>query len=593
MSAGQAVHSPVIVDLYLPAAIFPLVGVHAVVDEISLYAGAAVGTASVRFPHQYALNAQVTMGMPCRIQILDRVIFRGVIGQAPYRIHEGDQGDEVALFLYDDKWRLRARTIGQPGIGTVPAAPPEEVGDEGFSDVGFDTVFNPDGIPNKAPAALDFHSGSSAVQWTLKSMLEWVFEYYVNEDAATLNPALLSVNYDLVPSHVDLTGMPALEAIDAICKLAGESWTLLPGTDASAFRPVRAGAGTVRSVKLFPPRGGAQASTASGLHPSEIEIGGSIQDYADRFVAVSANSAMEQVYSNVGADPLLILSTPTDPKYSYRWAVDVTAYEANGLGRDLSAGSRPKAWLPHLLSRPNAAVDGYLTALEMEAPFARQRPAVPAPVLWMSPYSTAIADARLVVSGYALDLDAGTVDMEPKVVLATADQEENETIGTPFPAPSLWLTVATRLETRQSATADNDARLPDEERVVRIIRKNELVPELRGNPVLPTPGSDNRNAWMQILADDTYVNWTTALQAAADAAAIAADDLETPISMRFPLFPTLDIGDRISISGRTHSASADAVVTEIVYRVHEAYEIRVRATNAVGNLDPDNFERAA
>jgi hypothetical protein len=177
--------------------------------------------------------------------------------------------------------------------GATPTTPPASVGLRGFTDVGFDVCFNADGRPNKSPTALDFCTGSAAIYWTLEDCLKFVFNWYIPATVATLNTAQLKTSnvtraaWLRRPAHLNLSGETALDAVDQVVGLTGESWTLDYSANISAFRSVHAAGGTVRAAEAFLPSRGAQAASASDKTPSEMRVSGTLENCRDSVQVVS------------------------------------------------------------------------------------------------------------------------------------------------------------------------------------------------------------------------------------------------------------------------------------------------------------------
>lgn len=586
---------PPSVSIHLPGRVIRALDADPVLEEICLYANAAVGSAVLAFPGVHARSAMPAMGERAHLEIGGEIVFRGVVGQCPYTVDE--QTDEVRLVLICDKWRLRGVTVGQQGIGTWDTGAGEEhIGETGFTAVGYDLVFNPAGVPNKHESVLDFDTSSNAVPWTLKDVLELLFEHYapagieLPEDLAELD-----IEYDTEPVSLELAGMDLLAAIDHVAGLAGTGWTLDPrGTDASVLRVFKAmqlPSGEARVARLFAPGGGARADQAGEMSPSSITVGPSIVEWRGTVQAVSANAVVEHTYSTLGEHPLLVHSHPGSSRFAARLAVDVTEYAEHGLGAALPPGSAPKAWMPELVTRANAAGSGYLTDLDMADPVNRGRAPLPAPLLYVA-LPEDPESAVLVMGGYELDLDACTIDLEPALVLATADPVENRKVEPEdFEACHFSLTVATRIEERESHVLEAYVQLDDP--VTEVIRV-PVTPARRGLVRLPDLASSNRNAAVIIDQSESpdYVSHVIELASIATRAIATAMIVERPVSLMFPLFPRLHIGDIIQLSGReTPTESSGAMVTEIVYRVAESYETRVRATNLPARSTAQDHER--
>jgi hypothetical protein len=271
------------------------------VHEVSVFAGATIGQAVVGWPARYASDASMEMGKSVRLRIGSKTAFRGVVGQMLGTIDPDD--DSIGVLLYDDKWLLNSRTVGQVGIGTQGG------GAGGFADVGFQVVFNRAGAPNKNPDSLDFNTGSTAVYWTCKTVLQFLFAYYV-PDGFTLDASAFSAAYDRAPTDLDLRWMKALDAIDTVVSIAGESWGLTYQTSGSTFVSVRPGAGDQKRVRLFAPKGGARAESAGETVAQNATISKSIRTVRDRYQAVSAPVVKEHTYCSIEDEtwgvPLLV-----------------------------------------------------------------------------------------------------------------------------------------------------------------------------------------------------------------------------------------------------------------------------------------------
>lgn len=561
----------------------------ATIRELNLFAGDAIGSAILAYPTEYARDASPEMGRAVTVRMGGKVVFRGVLGYAPFEIDTG--ADEVELVLFDDKWEMRANRIGQPGIGTRPTTPAEDVGRDGFADVGFEIIFNRDGMPNKDPAILDFNTGSTAVYWTVGTALQFVFAYYIATDVARLDAAVLSTAYARTPSHVNLVGQDALQAVQSLVDLTGESWGLVPQSGYSAFQPVRPGAGTQRTVRLFPPTGKAAATSAGIYHADVCHVGTSVKDLADVYQAVSAPAVKEHTYSSAGSDPLLARdATFADREYVARFKVDVTKYSAHNLGGNLSSGSKPKAWLDYLLTRYKADNSAYLTAAEIAAtPALLRAERVKKPLCWIATDGVE-ANARLVVGGMRMDRENGFLDFQGTVdLMPDSGTEPEEVTVSDWSVAALWLTVATVLEVPEYSETDADSKyLPRP--FYQVIPKPDLVPERRQLAWLPTIGGSNND--VDVAADpdeETYVDVTARLEEAVASALAAAPGIETPLSLEFPFIPPFDIGDRIEIAGRDVGQTGDEVVTRIKYGKHGVEKTFIDATNVTAAVEPEKF----
>jgi hypothetical protein len=560
------------------------------VQRISLQAGAEIGTAVVEYPATYAQNATPAIGKRASIKIGETMVFRGAIAHAPFEI--GPDRDEFQLILSCDKWLMARNVIGQAAIGST-------VG--GFIDVGYDLVFNKDGRPNRDPAEIEFSLGTGAVYWTLQDMLTFVFDNYIDTDVAIIPGGLtLPEEFLIAPSHVNLVGQTALQAVDTICKIASVSWGLVPAEDASGLCIVKPGTGTARVARFYKPKAGAGVSGVNTLHANAGRVEHSMVRTRDYIQAVSGNVVCEQTYSNIGLTCLLDLVPGfKDPKYVARFAVDVTQYAANELGQSLTAGSKPKPWLGSLVTRIKADGSAYLLAAEIAAdPELRAAKRVDAPIVWMSADGDPLR-ARLVTGGMRVDSEHCTIDFESEVELAKSvpvDSEKNKnTIKfIDWEAVGIWATVATITErVEYDQESEPSPYLPLAHYLV--IRKDDLIPEKRFNSWLPDLAtSSNRNA-IEIQAEtdeESYVDVESQLTEIASNALVGSNALETRLELKFPCFPLFQLGDWVTVEGRALGLSGNEVVIGIDYDVNESFETAIQCTNVISGVKPGKYLEA-
>lgn len=567
--------------IYFPSAV--------AVHRVELMAGAAIGTAVISYPAHYAADAAPEMGKGVRIEVAGRTIFRGVVGDGPFAV--GDNTDELQLILYDDKWLMSRRTIGEPGVGTMPTGVP---GFHGFNDVGFDVIFNRDGKPNKDPDPLkrDFITDSTAVYWTLKNVLDFIFHYYIDATDAQLNTSVLSPDYDRKPTHLNLVGQNALQAVDVVVQHAGESWGLIPGLAYSSFTPVKPGAGTLRQVYFFKPKSHGRSDSATTWHVKDGKSSLSIRDCKDTYKSMSGPILKEHTYTNIGDFPLLVDNTTfLDPTKEHvrQFKVDVTNYTAHELGLSLVAGSKPKKWHGELITRLNATQDAYVTRLQLLSdPTLRSNDRMPKPFLWVSADGKE-ANARLCTGGFRLNTEHGTIEFKSKLDLwpAVGDKAEPVTIGN-WLVVGIWLTIVTNIGLPKTSETDvSVSYLP--KHFTQLIIKHDLIPEKRGVVWLPKMGGNNNVVDMVSLCDEEYVDVGSQLDEMLDGAIAQTPAIESPLELDFPFMPELNIGDRISVQGRTFALSGNEVVTQISYDIHEAYDVHVKATNVLDGVNPEQF----
>lgn len=547
------------------------------IREITQGTGTEVGTAIVGWPQKYAAEQSAKYGDKAYITYGSEVIFRGIIVTDPMMI--GNETDEVMLHLADDKWMLSRLIVGMNGVGTqgTPA------GSLGFKDVGYDITFNRAGRPDKQADAFDFNLGTAAAEWTLQQMLEFIFAWYVDADVATLKSSVLGANYAASRSNVCVTGQSALQAIETIAELAGETWGLVPGRESSQFAPVRPGGyGRRRNVFLANPKSGATFSASDRYYADDIQPKSSIQNCRDSIQVVSGPGVQESVYSNSPTNGLLARKTGfVDVEYKARYEVDVTKYAAANLGQNLSAGAKPKAWLSHLCTRRNAASNWYLTAAEMAATPANQdAPRIEIPV-WVS--KTNEAAAQLVIDGIKIDLENRTLDLKDQLICNKAGSlTEKETLTiTNWTTLLVWMTVATVTEVidyKESPKASSF--LPKQ--FWQVVRRPDLVTERRRNSWLPNLTTGGILKQVDTQPDgDTYLDASEKLQKVLDGVVRLSPKKETELAFGFPLMPVFNIGDLLNVSGRQIGQNGDEVVVSIRYSVHDDYLTSITATNLI------------
>lgn len=553
------------------------------VVSIESFAGAAIGNAILALPLNRPDNPTVSIGEEATIKIGEDIVFDGIVGYAPAKIDTTT--DELQLVLFDAKWLMAANRIGQWGIGL------EGLETYGFSDVALEVVFNADGIPNKDPDALDFCLGSNAVYWTLRDVMNFIFQYYIDDTVATCPAAQIAHSaYDAEPSNLNLIGQTALQAVNAVAELAGETWTLIPGETASTFRSVRPGSGTIRTASFFKPFAGAKATGATENHPSEGQVAISVKECRDSFQAMSGNRIKETTYS-VANGLLSKVSGFKDKEYHVRFKIDVTKYFDNNLGLDLSDGAPPKKTLSHLCTRINDDANAYITAAELTAtPALRKCKQVEIPV-WISADGTT-GNAKLCKSGYRIDHKHGTVDFVEHPVTWDQWGFKDQALVVDWDIGGVWVTLATETEQREVVETDTlNQYLPTP--MYEFVKKDDLKPESRVASWLPDLASSSRDA-VTIIAPsgEDYVSVTDALEETVDRMLQHSAEIETPIDLMLPFFPwRWQVGDRLQLAGRSLGATGDEVITEIRHDVHEAFNTRVRATNVMKSVDPEKFVR--
>ena len=590
----DGVYRPPEVDVYLEGIVYTIWPTVATLRSLDRRAGVAIGSCILGFPTKYFEDATPDMGREARVSLGGRTIFRGVVGDAPTEIDA--RRDERQLLCYDDKWLMAANTIGQIGRGTQGTP----TGATGFADVGFDCTFNRDGRPNKDPDVCDFRTGTGAVYWTLQDIMVFIFTYYISTSAVTLNSALLGSNFDDRPSHLALSGQTALQAVDLVCRCAGQSWGLTPDRTASAFASVRSGYGDQRTISFFPPRRAATVVDATSLYPRSAKGGKSIRDCKDVYQAVSAPIIKDHTYQSEGADPLLIpVAGFKDPEYDYRWTIDVTKYAAHNMGCNLSAGSRPKPILSSLVTRLSADGTAYVTALQiLTTPLLAQNEHVSKPYIWIRWDDGAGGQTvlRLVTGGARFDAEHGLLDLKDTVKLAPMTKEkpplEDESLVlSDLSGVALYFTCATRLELVESAsTSVSNQYLPAH--VTEVINKADLVPERRERVILPNlAGDPNDYVLLAAAAEETYVDVYSHLADAIAAARAGSEAIESPLAFEFPFLPDLALGDLVTIRGRDLGATGSEVITSLSYRFRNGVPdcVEAQASNVMAGVNPERY----
>lgn len=586
---GQGTFQVPVATVFLDGSAISTGIAHAAIYQVELYAGEAIGHGTIGYPANLADNPRPKMGSAARIEVGGKTIFRGAVAVAPVEIDEGQ--DELQLLLADDKWLMRSRVGGMYGIGNLPDA----TGAEGFTDVGFDVVFNRDGKPNKDPSALMFNTGSTAVFWTLRDALAFVFQYYIDPEIITLDTGEIAHDaWSNEPSHVSLVGKNGLQMVEELAQLAGETWTLIPGASCSTYRSIRPGHGTLRKAELFLPWKGQTVASATDGHASRAGCGASIENAIDSWQCMSSAILKDATYSNLGANPLLVRKSDfKDKEYAVRFAVDVTKYGDHALGRSLSAGSAPRKWLDKLCTRLNTAASAFLAAAEIAANPALVDNERAKPMLWVS-HDGAEANAKLVVGGAQIhDSRKGLVDLKNQLAIApaTPGNSPGHLAISDWSAAGVWLTIATEL-TEETAFTDADSEyLPVP--MTGLILKPDLKPERRQDVWLPDLASADQHAVSRLATgtEEKYIDVTDRLAEAVMSAAALSPEIETPVKATLPFFPLWNVGDRLQAHGRNLGQSGNEIIDSIVFDIYENFEVAVTGTNIVASIDPEKFVR--
>lgn len=552
--------------------------------------GAEPGTAVISWPQKYATPQMTKFGDGMYITLGGEIVFRGIIAGVPITIDSNT--DIVELHCVDDKWLMSRNIIGQIGIGTV-------AGGAGFPDVGYDVVFNRDGRPDKDPSKDDFNLGSTAVFWSFKSMLSFIFTNYVDTTVATLATARLGAAYARKALNVNLVGQTAAQAIDTIVEKAGESWGLMPTAKVSEFVPMRPGGwGHKQAVTLNSPKGRQTIVGAGIRHASSVQINANIQSVRDQVQVVSGNEVRECTISSAAAlaspTPLLVKDASfVSPDFIVRYSVNVLAYAANDLGCNLSAGARPKPWLPSLNTRLNAAGNDYLTAAQLAATPGLQVNERARIAIWVATDGN-VNHAKLITRGAYVDHAKATISLPAKVGVFDATASDKTValdISGSLATLAIWVTCATVLETfEQSVTAIANTYLPKP--FTQLVRKDDIIPETRQDCSLPDLTTGEMTVTVGIEDGlEKYLDIAAQLTEIRDSVALLAPKVANDLTIGFDFIPILFIGDLLEINGRDIGQSGQEVVTNVTYDVHAAYHTTVKATDVVAGAGGAKPER--
>jgi hypothetical protein len=555
-------------ELYLSSA----TATDATILSVRTEVGNSIGTAVVRYELLHGESGMASVGEHARIAIGGTTVFRGSVGYSELVVEDGDDYNEI--MLVDDRFLMQALTVGQPDIGT------NEDG-SGFSDVGWDIVFNADGVPNKAPDELDFNTGSNAESWTLRSILEMVCEFWL-DDTISLNAGSLPDVFDSIPTSVSMTGMTGLQAVDSVFQLAGTDWCLDYGSSGSQVEACPGSIG--RTIYLGAPKGGTTAESLSYTDAGDCRFRNRVLDSFDRVHAVSGPVVVETTYNT--ANGLLVKDAAfKDKQYALRFKVDVTQYAGNGLGQSLSAGSKPKPWLQQLVTRMSDDGDSYLSVSAMSA-LAALDSARPEYKLWITD-----GDDRWLLTGkFAIDADNGYILMESSVEVAASNGTSTTLALTDERQASMEVafTVATLTDMRREfSTASSGSYLPDHHH--RMIEVTSLTPEVRINSYLPDLDSDEPGASVQVASSaEDYVSVDDRLEEAAEAELTASPKVENSGRVELPFMPVLSVGNTVGFSGRATGMS-NVYVRSIDYYVHREYSTIITVGNVAASRPSRDF----
>lgn len=536
--------------------------------------GEAVGSAVVEFSAADAGDFNPAMGALADIYCGGAKVFAGYVVDAPAQV--GADSDVSRLVLADIKGLLRGRFIGEDGIGDLE--------DGGFACRGYQCVFNRGGFGDKDAAELKW-GGTAA--WRCVDIIQWIFTHYVPPALATGGGQTLDGGWLREPADLDLTGSTVLAAIDTVAQLAGESWDLRPRSGAAHFTRIAPGMGDVKTVRLFQPGRGAQASDAGEYHATAAEIRPSVAGSFDKAEAHSAPGVIETTFGT--GEPygssIVKVGAPGDKKFVMRFRLDVTTYAARKAGLALTATCRPKEIMPWLVTRLSAA------GAAATPPYTATMERMKGPIVWIVPDTTVETPKALRVDdGYRIDLDWSVIDFEQRVGILAADGAPGDIEIADWDKVGVYLTAAVRIEDRQTQTAESDAGLPLAQKCR--VNRPDMVPEWRWKSVIP---ADNENGW-ELASDDDEpelcVDCSADLAAAAAAALASAPSVQYHGRLSFATVPNIMPGDRVRIKGRTLPAGgASLPVVDVRMGCVDGMpdDVEVSLGNAPVALDPQNY----
>lgn len=537
--------------------------------------GEAVGSAVVEFSAADAGDFNPAMGALADIYCGGAKVFAGYVVDAPAQVDP--DSDVSRLVLADIKGLLRGRFIGEEGIGDLEGG--------GFACRGYQCIFNRDGFGDKAPSALKW-GGTAA--WRCADILNWIFVHYVPAALATGDAQAPSGGWLREPADLDLTGATVLAAIDTVAQLAGESWDLRPRSSGAAlFTRIATDQGDTKTVRLFQPGRGAQASDAGEYHATAAEIRPSVAGSVDKAEAHSAPGVIETTLGTgeTYGSSIVKVGAPGDKKYAMRYRVDVTTYAARKAGLALTATCRPKEIMPWLVTRLSAA------GAAATPPYTATMERMKGPIVWIVPDTTvATPKALRVDDGYRIDLDWSTIDFEPRVGILAADGAQGEIEIADWDKAGIYLTAAVRIEDRQAETAEAGTDLPLAQKC-RVYRP-DMVPEWRWKSVIPASNADGWEVASDAADPALCVDCSTDLAAAATAALASAPGVQYNGRVRFATVPDILPGDRVKLVGRTLPSGGVALpVVDVRMGCVDGMpdEVEIGLGNAPVALDPQNY----
>lgn len=593
------------VELYLPTlpVVTPLVPLTAKIERYSAGTGGNPASLGVSLPCESVVDRASLAGAPVYAFRNGVQVFAGVVVEADGAIARGTQ--DLQLNALDMRHELNAQVIGQYGLGAVATL-------GGWAGVGYDVVFNRDGVPNRS-AAIDPVTGVStfdltedAEWWTFDEILAFLFLWYVPTAVMKLDRSLLVGPYLEAAPEIDVRNMRAGAAIDAVTKTMGGTWyprytatryvPVIVPTPSPAPAPVETPLADlaptyypVHSQIPAPATRTLFVDDGKALYPpteyivDQLRLRHSAADSYDRLEVVSAPVRVETTYASNGTAPLLTRVTTgselTDGDACY-FDVDVTQYTAHGVGLSLDAGSLPKKWDGNLVTRRNSA--GYLAGplVSDEGDPVRAVECIQLSrdggTLWSR-----------VKSGVRLDLEKMRVCVSRKGSVYGITKTENArayniaagaessvhvkvTITTIVEYPLVAVTEATSLYLARSRTR-------------RILRR-DFVPMSRMASEVPDLAAVNPNTFTTLAPGTALAKYRdpeAEMIAIRDRLFDARSELEVSVSANLPASPLVDIGDNLETWPLVLWSTTQPVRVLRVEFDPDRIDLKIQATNNI------------
>lgn len=473
-----------------------------------------------------------------------------------------DSDTTVTLRAVDVRYAMAAKQIGQYGIG-----PTDTIG--GWPGYGYDLRFNPDGRPNRsaspeASGVYTFDSTPSAQPWTYAQLLQFLFFWYVDSDLITLQTGNLDGSFDTVlPGYALQIGtLPA--NLDRILSTLGGTWSLtytgsLGDDTPPYFQPVTATSTPPvthpihlndRDHKAPPSVYSASSATitrSTRRSYDNVEVSSSP-------LITEATFASRDIY-DAGMPTLLVRHTDTVDILGYHgyFDVDVTQYAAANLGASLAAGSLPKPWHSHLVTRIDPDTYNSSGAAVADRFVAPGNPGVGEPVqlgnwLWISVNS---GDSWVKVkSGVRIDPQRCRVYYRPTIT--TDVYRDGEPLTFTIDATgTLDMAITAAVTTEYPQIAGSTSTYLPIPRTKRILRR-DLQPTARAISFAAIAPSDTGNdSTIPSNLTATYGIYDTVLpqlETIRDELVAARQTSEIAVTLRLPFAPMISHGDAITVT---------------------------------------------